>query len=40
MGYKVPFHWLSPQQYITRLKEMNEGSRGIGERAIASSSRN
>jgi hypothetical protein len=40
MGYKVPFHWLSPQQYITRLKEMNEGSRGIGERTIASSSRN
>lgn len=25
MGYRAPFHWLPPQQFITRLREMNPG---------------
>jgi hypothetical protein len=25
MGYKAPSHWLRPQQFITRLREMNVG---------------
>jgi hypothetical protein len=25
MGYKAPSHWLRPQQFITRLREMNAG---------------
>jgi hypothetical protein len=30
MGYKPPFHWLKPQQYITKLREMNGGPNAIG----------
>lgn len=30
MGYKVPGHLLRPQQYITKLREMNGGPNAIG----------
>jgi hypothetical protein len=30
MGYKAPFHWLVPQDYITKLREMNGGPNAIG----------
>ena len=30
MGYRTPFHWLRPRQYITRLREMNGGPNAIG----------
>jgi hypothetical protein len=30
MGYKVPFHWLLPQEYITKLRTMNGGPKAIG----------
>lgn len=30
MGYEAPFIWLSPQQFITRLREMNGGPDAIG----------
>jgi hypothetical protein len=30
MGYKTPFHWLMPQQYITSLRKMNGGPDAIG----------
>ncbi|HEX2257175.1 MAG TPA: hypothetical protein VHG92_10855 [Afifellaceae bacterium] len=30
MGYRAPFHWLRPRQYITRLREMNGGPDAIG----------
>ncbi len=30
MGYKTPFHWLLPQQYITDLRKMNGGPSAIG----------
>lgn len=30
MGYRTPFIWLAPQDYITRLREMNGGKDAIG----------
>lgn len=30
MGYKTPFHWLVPQEYITKLRKMNGGPNAIG----------
>ena len=30
MGYKTPFHWLLPQDYITKLRKMNGGPNAIG----------
>lgn len=30
MGYKTPFHWLLPQDYVTKLREMNGGPNAIG----------
>lgn len=30
MGYKTPFHWLLPQEYITKLRKMNGGPNAIG----------
>lgn len=30
MGYKTPFHWLLPQEYITKLRKMNGGPDAIG----------
>lgn len=27
MGFEAPFHWLKPQDYITRMKELNDGKR-------------
>lgn len=33
MGYKTPFIWLRPQQFITRLREMNGGPNAIGRTA-------
>lgn len=30
MGYKTPFIWLKPQEYITRLRQMNGGPNAIG----------
>lgn len=30
MGYRVPFHLLRPQQYITTLRKMNGGPNAIG----------
>lgn len=30
MGYKTPFHWLVPQEYITKLRQMNGGPNAIG----------
>lgn len=40
MGYKAPFHWLPPQEYITKLREMNGGPDAIGyTRPTASTAR-
>jgi len=33
MGYKTPFIWLRPQQFITQLREMNGGPNAIGRTA-------
>jgi hypothetical protein len=30
MGYSTPFHWLVPQEYITKLRKMNGGPNAIG----------
>jgi hypothetical protein len=30
MGYKAPFHWLLPQDYITKLRTTNGGPNAIG----------
>jgi len=30
MGYRTPFIWLRPQQFITKLREMNGGPNAIG----------
>lgn len=30
MGYKTPFIWIKPQQFITKLREMNGGPNAIG----------
>jgi hypothetical protein len=30
MGYKTPFHWLLPQDYVTKLRKMNGGPQAIG----------
>jgi hypothetical protein len=30
MGYKTPFHWLLPQEYVTKLRQMNGGPNAIG----------
>lgn len=30
MGYKTPFHWLLPRDYVTRLRKMNGGPNAIG----------
>ena len=40
MGYKTPGIWLRPQQFITKLREMNGGSNAIGSIARAASSAN
>lgn len=33
MGYKTPFIWLKPQQFITSLRKMNGGPNAIGSTA-------
>lgn len=30
MGYRAPFHWLLPQDYITKLRKTNGGPNAIG----------
>jgi hypothetical protein len=30
MGYKTPFHWLLPRDYVTKLRTMNGGPNAIG----------
>jgi hypothetical protein len=30
MGYKAPFHWMLPQDYVTMLRKMNGGPNAIG----------
>ena len=40
MGYKTPGVWLRPQQFITRLREMNGGRNAIGSTARNASSAN
>ena len=30
MGYKTPFHWILPQDYVTKLRKMNGGPDAIG----------
>jgi len=30
MGYKTPFHWLLPRDYVTKLRKMNGGPNAIG----------
>lgn len=30
MGYRTPFHWLLPRDYVTKLRKMNGGPNAIG----------
>ena len=36
MGYKIPSKYLRPQQFITKLREMNTGSSAVAETSVSS----
>jgi hypothetical protein len=38
MGFRAPFHWLPPQQFITRLRELNTGEQAAGPELLPAAS--